>query len=796
MSDVSQIIQATAPGGPLHPLTQYRQFLAYRLVPDPKRAGKTQKKPVSVHTGQTCDHTDPANWCSRDEALAYVEAGHADGVGFEFTESDEFWFLDIDNGLQGGQWLPLPQSLFNLLAGVALEISSGRNGAHAFGSGPVPPHSCKNTALGLEFYTSGRFVALTGIGCSGSAAWRNDAAVAQLVAEYFPPGAASTGLAEWTDEPCAEWNGHKDDGELLRHGYRSTSAAGAFTNRATLAALFEGDAEALAVAYPDDSGTRPYDASSADAALAQHLAFWTGKDCERIRRLMLLSGLKRDKWDRADYLPRTILAACNRCTAVHQRKMSAPVQVEAHSDEHPDLSHDGLALKANNYRQFSELSRYVPQWGAWMFYSEGVWQKDLKLQALTKFREFLRHEAHGLMTYAEQHAQNLPENEANRVMKWAREQTKLLRQAPTVNSVESMARSNPEVSATPEQFDADPMLLGTPGGAVDLRTGETLPASPDHKLTKRCAVKPAPAGTGAPLWRAFLDRVLGPEVAAFMQRAAGYALTGQTSEHKLFFLYGTGRNGKSVFLNTLFDIYSDYSKRAPAQTFLDSSGERHPTDLAGLMGARLVGGSELPPGKAWNESVIKDLTGGDVITARFMRQDFFEYKPQFTLFIAGNHQPSFRGIDEAIRARVVLVPFTQTIPAEERDPELPEKLKAEWPAILRWAIDGALMWQRDGLQVPDAVKGASEDYLADEDTVGAFLDEHVGFVPDARETTADVYQRFRHWQIQSGVSNPWTQTAVTRALKERGIQTAKLTGGARGFRGIQLKSPFLKASGT
>jgi putative DNA primase/helicase len=242
----------------------------------------------------------------------------------------------------------------------------------------------------------------------------------------------------------------------------------------------------------------------------------------------------------------------------------------------------------------------------------------------------------------------------------------------------------------------------------------------------------------------------------------------------------------------VYGIAGDYARRAPAQTFLDSSTDRHPTDLAGLHGARVVVGSELPPGKAWNESVVKDLTGGDVITARKMRQDFFEFMPQFTLFIAGNHQPSFRGIDEAIRRRVVLVPFTQTIPASERDQALPEKLKAEWPAILRWMIDGALRWQERGLDVPEAVRAASDSYLDLEDVLGEFIAEHLISAPGSAVTTAAVYERFTQWQRDSGIGQPWTKKAMTQALQERGIVAAKLTGGVRGFKGVALKGSAVR----
>lgn len=298
----------------------YRQFIGYRLVPDAGRPGKTHKKPVNIWTGHTHNPHDPAAWATFDEVAQAVAGGTADGVGFVFTADDPFWFLDVDNALHGGQWSPLAQSLLNATAGAAVEVSSSGTGLHVIGSGQVPPHACKNTALNLEFYTAERFVALTGRQTSGDASHDGTAAVAELVAQYFPPGATQAD-GEWTDEPCDDWNGHTDDGELLQHAYRSGSVASKLGGRASFSDLFERNVDVLATCYPDDS--REYDESSADAALAQHLAFWTGRNCERMERLMQLSALKRDKWDREDYLPRTIMNACARCTDVHKRK-SAP----------------------------------------------------------------------------------------------------------------------------------------------------------------------------------------------------------------------------------------------------------------------------------------------------------------------------------------------------------------------------------------------------------------------------------------------------------------------------------------
>ena len=184
----------------------------------------------------------------------------------------------------------------------------------------------------------------------------------------------------------------------------------------------------------------------------------------------------------------------------------------------------------------------------------------------------------------------------------------------------------------------------------------------------------------------------------------GYCLTGSIRDHALFFLYGTGGNGKGVLLNTCHDILGDYSAIAAMETFTASKADRHPTDLAMLRGARAVIAQETEDGQRWAESRIKALTGGDAISARFMRQDFFTFKPAFKLLIAGNHKPSLRNVDEAVKRRFNLLPFTVTISKDERDPELAEKLKGEWPGILAWAIEGCLEWQRIGLCPPNAVR--------------------------------------------------------------------------------------------
>jgi putative DNA primase/helicase len=323
---------------------------------------------------------------------------------------------------------------------------------------------------------------------------------------------------------------------------------------------------------------------------------------------------------------------------------------------------------------------------------------------------------------------------------------------------------------------------------INLRTGAVRPPDPLDYNTKVTAACAAPPGTPAPLWAAFLDRVTAHdlELQKYLQRVAGYCLTGSVAEHALFFLYGTGANGKSVFVNTLVEIMGDYALTIGTEMLMVSNTDRHPTEVARLRGVRLAVGSEIEIGKTWAESKIKALTGGDRLQGRYMRQDFFEFDPQFKLMIVGNHKPSLRGVDEAIRRRLHLIPFTVTIPAEERDPELSNKLKTEWSAILRWAVDGCLAWQRDGLNPPNAVREATASYLAGEDTFELWRDACTTSDPNAWESSADLWHSWKAWAENAG-EFVGKQKSFSQTLMERGFVYDREGGsGRKGYRGARL----------
>jgi putative DNA primase/helicase len=429
----------------------------------------------------------------------------------------------------------------------------------------------------------------------------------------------------------------------------------------------------------------------------------------------------------------------------------------------PKHSEDALALKFAE-KHGKEL-RYTAAHGRWNEWDGKKWRPDSTCRVFDRARIICRAEGKTCPTPG---------------------QARKVASAATVAAVERLARSDRRHAAEVDQWDSNPWKLNTPAGVLDLRTGGLRRARPEDYMTRITAVGPA---SGCPLWFKFLDRITNRNrgLQAFLQLMCGYALTGSTSEEVLFFLYGTGANGKSVFLNTIAGVMGDYARTAPIETFVDSQSERHPTELAGLQGARLVTATETEEGRRWAESKLKQMTGGDRIAARFMRQDFFEYMPQFKLMISGNHRPVLWTVDEAIRRRFILFPFTETIPVEERDRNLTEKLRFEWRGILGWAVMGCLEWQRNGLQVPPEVKTATEDYLSQEDALGRWLDERCERRADASELVSVLWTDWCQW---TDANHEWTgkEKAFSQNLAARGFRPDRDMKG-RFFHGLKLRPP-------
>jgi putative DNA primase/helicase len=351
--------------------------------------------------------------------------------------------------------------------------------------------------------------------------------------------------------------------------------------------------------------------------------------------------------------------------------------------------------------------------------------------------------------------------------------------------VEHMARRDQRLAVTSDKWDRDPYLLGTPGDTVDLRTGQLKAPSRDDYITKVVAVTPAPPGTPCPLFNKFLEEATGGDqgLQRFLQQWAGYCLTGDTSEQALLFVYGPGGNGKGVFLTVLTEVMGDYAKTAAMETFVASKQQRHLTELAMLHGARLVTASETEKHQAWSQSRINQLTGGDKITANFMRRDHFTFKPQFKLTIIGNHKPKLETVDEAARRRFNIVPFLHK--PKEPDKALGAKLRDEYPAILRWMIEGSLDRQANGLMRPDVVSTTTDEYFEEQDLIGQWIAELCEVGPNCKAGSSEL---FESWKSYAEKHNEYAGSAKSFGplLEQRGFIKTK-TGGIVHYVGLQLK---------
>jgi putative DNA primase/helicase len=349
--------------------------------------------------------------------------------------------------------------------------------------------------------------------------------------------------------------------------------------------------------------------------------------------------------------------------------------------------------------------------------------------------------------------------------------------------VERFSKNDQTVAVTSEYWDRDLWLLGTPGGTVDLRTGALRPSSPEDGITKTTAV--TPGNSGCPLWLNFLKEATNGDdgLIRFLQQWCGYSLTGVTWEHALLFVYGTGGNGKGVFLNTTAWVLKDYAAVSAMETFTASNNDKHPTDLAMLCGARLVTASETEAGRAWAEARIKQMTGGDPITARFMRRDFFTYVPQFKLTIIGNHKPTLNNVDEAARRRFNIVPFIHK--PSSPDLQLPEKLLAEAAGILQWMIDGCLDWQKNGLVRPACVIEATEEYFSDQEVFPRWLEEECITGGTISEASSVLYRSWSEYARSLG-AKPGTQADFKEGMRKAGFAYRKRNN-VREFCGVALK---------
>jgi putative DNA primase/helicase len=420
--------------------------------------------------------------------------------------------------------------------------------------------------------------------------------------------------------------------------------------------------------------------------------------------------------------------------------------------------------------------RYIPEFRKWLAWDGGRWLMDEDGEIMRRAKDT----ATAIYIEARNASEAGDQGMADRLASHAgRTQS-----ANRIKALIELAQSEPGIPVRTTELDQDNYLLGVTNGVINLRTGALREPRREDHLTKQAMVAYSP-NAQAPLFMAFLDRIMGGNRALvdFLQRAIGYSLTGDTGEQCLFFLYGSGANGKSTLLNTLKELLGDYAMQCPAETLMVKQGGGIPNDIARLRGARFVATSETEDGRRFAESMIKQLTGQDTIAARFLFAEYFEFVPNFKIWLGANHKPVIRGDDYAIWRRIRLVPFIVTIPPDERDTNLPAKLKDEYPGILAWAVQGCLEWQRQGLNPPPEVLAATEEYKSEMDLIGKWIEECCITTPHATAKASALYSSYKRWVEDNG-GFPLSSTKFGLKLGDRGF--AKEKSGTVIYRGIGL----------
>ncbi len=346
------------------------------------------------------------------------------------------------------------------------------------------------------------------------------------------------------------------------------------------------------------------------------------------------------------------------------------------------------------------------------------------------------------------------------------------------------------IAVLPNEFDNDDMLLNAQNGYVDLSNGIIY----DHDIKKmftRISNVEYTDKTDCPRWELFLEQVFDndQELIKYVQKAVGYSLTASTKEQVMFFIYGNGRNGKSVFLDIVSELMGTYGMSMQADSLMVKRGgsSGHNEDIARLDGARFVTSSEPNEGVRLDEGLIKQLTGGDPVSASFKGGHVFDYKPQYKLWVATNHKPIIRGNDDGIWRRLPLIPFTVQIPIDKVDKNLPSKLRLELPGILNWAVEGCLMWQREGLTPPETIQKATMDYRKEMDVIGSFIEECCEIDSGLKIGATEIYKVYDKWAREMNEHN-FSQTQFGKKMADRFEK--KHTKIGRVYVGITLKKEY------
>ena len=717
-------------------LKSLRNWVCWKRVHDPKHPEKPKKVPINARTGMEAASDNPSTWC--DFQTAVESSVEFAGIGFMFGGSGYFG-VDIDGipgeltDFQNGTASPDNiVSEFLSALGSYTEISQSGHGIHIICRGKLPGDSCRHG--NVEMYDSGRYFAMTGKVIPGfSEIADGGESIKPLYEKYIgshrsadPPSQASQ-TSSFTRPRIS-----KTEDELLHLAMNSR-------NGLAFSELYAGHWQGKYASQ-----------SEADMALCSMLAFWCGKDTAMMDKLFRRSGLMRDKWNRkqsgSTYGALTLQKAADGCGKVYSPRDSddgyhieiAPKDAAEGKTGtgHKRYSFDDMGNAERMMDLFGTSIRYNYNEKKWLIYDGVKWRTD--------GTGFIRTLADRAIAHMSREA-DYYESQEEDVAKAFRKHLKSCRSNKSKNAM--LSELEHHVPVTPNDLDRDKALLNTADCVIDLRTLETQPHDPELLITKCTPIQYKPDAE-CPLWETFLHEIFGgdEELIGYIQRAVGYSLSGSTSEQCAFFLYGTGNNGKSTFLDIVREICGDYATNIQPETIMvRPNGGGASSDVARLKGARFVTSVEPNEGMKVNEGLLKQLTGDDIVTARKLYAEEFEFKPEFKLWMATNHKPIIRGTDTGIWRRIRMIPFTVHIPPDRVDRGLKDKLLGELEGIFAWAIEGVRLYNQLGLQMPAAVAAAVEAYRAEMDVISSFI-AACCIVEAGRQVRAnDLYRVYSDW---------------------------------------------------
>ncbi|MFZ8765662.1 phage/plasmid primase, P4 family [Enterococcus diestrammenae] len=743
---------------------------------------KWKKKPHNPFNGKLASSTDESTWSDFQTALDAIGRFKADGLAFYFKppyigiDLDDIGD-DLERYLNGDVESNIVYVFMNSTKTYS-EISMSGKGVHIIGKAKIPgPRRRKGN---VEMYTDGRFFAITGnfFGKNNEINEIPEPQIKFLYQRYLDSGEVINGNFQHA------W---RDSNDLSVQEIIETATASATGQRFRM--------------FLDGGWEKAYSSQSeADMAFANDLAFWTAGDFQKMDEIFRMSSLMRDKYDQKrgkttygiGLLNKAVSESTNHYTGKKKADdyfLSIPgITTDIPNEPKRYYSYDDTGNAERFLDIFGSLSKYSYVNKCWYFYNGKNWEQD-NIGAVRKWID-------QTIEIFKQEPVNVPKSTSeDELKKYLEAKEKHLKRSRNNAGKEAMMREiKHNVAVLPEEFDGEDMLFNAQNGYVDLASG-TLNNHDITKMFTRISNAEYTDKVDCPRWELFLEQIFDGdrELIRYIQKAVGYSLTASTKEQVMFILYGNGRNGKSVFLDIVSEIMGTYAKSMQADSLMVKKGGSggHNEDIARLDGARMVTSSEPNEGVRLDEGLIKQLTGGDSVSASFKGGHVFDYKPKYKLWLATNHKPIIRGNDDGIWRRLPLIPFTVQIPLDKVDKNLTEKLRIELPGIFNWAVEGCLMWQREGLKPPAGIQQATMEYRKEMDVIGGFIEECCTTGPGYAIGATDLFKAYDKWARDMN-EHPFSQTVFGKKIADR--YEKKKSDGRMRYVGIDLKKEFREFS--